>query len=45
MSFNDGDLTRKETANPMVKAIINATKVFCQPFSVREYSVNIGDRK
>ena len=42
---NEGDLTKKERHKPTNKAIIKANKVACQPFSAKEYVVNIGDRK
>ena len=41
----DGDLTKNDIAKPIDKAIKNATKVISHPFSVREYSVKIGDKK
>ena len=41
----DGDLTKNDIIRPINKAIKKAIKVVCHPFSVREYSVKIGDRK
>ena len=42
---SEGDLTKNETQKPTIKAIKKASKVVCQPFSVKEYLVSIGDKK